>query len=107
MWYPPGDEEYLSVTELVEAKIGVTYALCSPLYSQLREQVKNVHMVVSPLWRVLGNIHGFFLGGQSYQVGLAAAKKSTEPAGFGVRITACNITNYTCGKWRLVTIKVK
>ncbi len=33
------------------------------LYSQLREQVNNVHMVVSPLWCGLGNIYGCILVG--------------------------------------------
>ncbi len=32
---------------------------CSPPNSQLREQVNNVHMIVSPLWHGPGNIHGF------------------------------------------------
>ncbi len=42
---------------------------CSLLYSQLREQVSNVRMVVSPLWRGLGNIHGFIQDGKSYRQG--------------------------------------
>ncbi len=42
---------------------------CSLLYSQSREQVNDVHIVVSPLWRGLGNIHGFILDGKSYRQG--------------------------------------
>ncbi len=38
-------------------------------YSQLREQVNNVRVVVSPLWRGAGNIHGFILDGKSYRQG--------------------------------------
>ncbi len=31
------------------------------------EQVNNVRMVVSPLWRGPGNIYGFILDGKSYR----------------------------------------
>ncbi len=34
-----------------------------PFNSQLKEQINNVHMVVSPLWRGPSNIHGFALDG--------------------------------------------
>ncbi len=39
---------------------------CSLLYSHLREQVNNLYMVVSPLWRGPDNIHDFILDGKSY-----------------------------------------
>ncbi len=39
------------------------YHMALALYSQLREQVNNVCMIVSPLWRGPGNIHGFVLDG--------------------------------------------
>ncbi len=37
----------------------------SLLNSQLRERVKHDRMIVSPLWRGPGNIHGFVLDGKS------------------------------------------
>ncbi len=37
------------------------------LLSQWRELVYNVHMVISLMWRGLGNMHGFVLDGQTYQ----------------------------------------
>ncbi len=42
-------------------------ALCSLLISQLREQVSNVGMVVSPLWFGSGNTHGFAVDRKSYR----------------------------------------
>ncbi len=42
------------------------------LHSQLKEHVNNVRMVVSPLWRGQGNIHG--LGEQSYRSELATVQ---------------------------------
>ncbi len=65
-------------------------------------------MVVSPLWRGLGNIHGFVLDVKSYRQGKATAQTPTVTAVFGVIITAlllytCNLTNIACGKWSLVT----
>ncbi len=46
-------------TELVRASLAVAKSPCSLLYSQLRGQVNNVRMVVSPLWLLPGNITGF------------------------------------------------
>ncbi len=65
-------------------------------------------MVVSPLWRGPGNIHGFILGGKSYRQGQATAQRTIEPAVSGVRITklllrAFNLTTITCGRRSLVT----
>ncbi len=45
---------------LVGNRVGVG-SPCSPFNSQLREQVNNVLMVVSPLWRGPVNIHDFIL----------------------------------------------
>ncbi len=39
---------------------------CSLLISQVREQVNNVRMAVSPLWCRPGNTHAFTLDGKSY-----------------------------------------
>ncbi len=45
-------------------------SLHSLLNSQLRDEVKNVRMVVvSPLWRGPGYNHGFILDGKSYRLG--------------------------------------
>ncbi len=44
-------------------------------------------MVVIPLWRGPGNIHGFVLGGKSYRQGLATTQTPTVTAVSGVRIT--------------------
>ncbi len=60
---------------------------CSLFYSHLREQVNNVRMVVSPLWRGPGNVHGFVLDGKSYRQGEATAQTPTVTAVSGVRIT--------------------
>ncbi len=54
---------------LVGNRVGVGLTRCTirpllPSYAQLREQVNNVCMVVNPLWRGPGNIHGFVLGGK-------------------------------------------
>ncbi len=64
-------------------------------------------MVVSPLWRGPGNIHGFVLDGKSYRQGLASAQTPTVTAVSGVRITTlilstCNLTTIECGRWSLV-----
>ncbi len=40
-----------------------------------------------PLWRGSGNIHGFALGGQTYQHGWVTAQTLNDPAAFGERIT--------------------
>ncbi len=66
-------------------------------------------MLVSPLWRGPGNIHGFVLDGRSYRQGEAAAQTPTVTGVSGVRITAlllgtCNLTTFACGRWSLVTI---
>ncbi len=59
---------------LAENQVGVdlTWKTINPiplLYSQLRDQVNNIRMVVSPLWRGPGNTHGFILDGKSYRQG--------------------------------------
>ncbi len=36
-------------------------------------------MLVSPLWRGPGNIHGFILDGKSYRQGWATAQTPNEP----------------------------
>ncbi len=66
-------------------------------------------MVVSPLWRGPGNIHGFVLDGKSYRQEQVTAQTPTVTAVSGVRITAlllrtCNRTTIACGRWSLVTI---
>ncbi len=60
------------VLNLIRALYGEVTSVnlhCSTFYSQLRKEVNNVRMVVSPLWRGLGNIHGFVLDRKSYQQG--------------------------------------
>ncbi len=44
-------------------------------------------VVVSPLWRGPGSIHGFILDGKSYRQGWATAQTPTVPAEFGVDIS--------------------
>ncbi len=65
-------------------------------------------MVVSPLWRGPGNIHGFILEGKSYRQEQATAQTLTVTAVFGVRITALllrtsKLTTIVCGRWSVVT----
>ncbi len=62
-----------------ELLIGVPKAPCFLLYSQLRKQVNNAHMIVSPLWRGPDNIHGFILDGPSYQKGKTTAQGPSFP----------------------------
>ncbi len=45
-------------------------------------------MVVSPLWRGLGNIQGVALDGKSYRQGQATAQTPTVTAASGVMIAA-------------------
>ncbi len=68
-------------------RVGVGLAPCSLLNPQFREQVNNVRMVVSPLWRGPGNIHGFVLDGKSYRQGRSTPQAPIEPAVADVRIT--------------------
>ncbi len=42
----------------------------------LREQINNVRVVVSPLWRSPNNIHGFILDGKSYRQIQATAQNT-------------------------------
>ncbi len=44
------------------------------------EQVNNVRMAVSPLWRRPGNNHGFVLDGIFHQQGWATAQTPSVPA---------------------------
>ncbi len=65
-------------------------------------------MVVSPLWRGTGNIHGFILDGKAYRQGKATAQTPTVPAVSGVRITTlllhtCKLATIACARWSLVT----
>ncbi len=65
-------------------------------------------MLVSPLWRGPGNMHGFVLDGKSYRQGKATAQTPTVTAVSGVKITTlllrtCNLTTIACGRWNLVT----
>ncbi len=64
---------------------------CSPLYFVLREQVNNVRMAMSPLWRGLGNANGFLLDGTSNQQGYTTAQTPNEPAVSGARIAAAGV----------------
>ncbi len=78
------------------------------LSSQLMEQVNNVRMVVNPLWRGPGNIHGFVLDGKSYPQRQSTAQAPTVTTVSGVRVTilllrTCNLTTIACGRWSLVT----
>ncbi len=45
---------------LLKSYLGLRQLACRPAYfiPRLRKQVNNVRMVVSLLWRTLGNIHG-------------------------------------------------
>ncbi len=52
------------------------------LNSLSREQVNNVRVVESPLWRGPGNIHGFVLAGKSYR-----QEQVTVPTVSEVRLT--------------------
>ncbi len=67
----------------------ILYQVCATRVPccRLREQVNNVRMVVSPLWRVPGNTHGFFLDGQSYRQGWATVPTSIELVVSSVRIS--------------------
>ncbi len=61
-----GNRVYVELLEATEVPHSI-------LYSQLREQVNYVRMVVvSPLWRGPGNIHGLDLNGQSHRPGWVA-----------------------------------
>ncbi len=53
------------VLVLVVVTVGKATFGLNPI--QLKEQVNNARMVVSPLWRGPGNIHGFVLDGKSYR----------------------------------------
>ncbi len=51
---------------------GLTQSTMNPMLPSLipvKGQVNNVRKVVSPLWRGLGNTHGFALDGQSSRQG--------------------------------------
>ncbi len=59
-------------------------------------------MVVGPLWRGPGNIHGHILELKSNRQGKVTAQTPTVPAVSGVRITTltlctCNLTTIACG----------
>ncbi len=57
------------------------------LNSQLREQVNNVGMVVSPLWLRPGNTHGFVLeSNQTIFIVLRSSKDYCKRPGGGVSI---------------------
>ncbi len=56
-------------------------------HSQLREQVSNVRMIVSALWRGPRNIHGFILDGKSYRQGSATVQTPTATAVSAVDFT--------------------
>ncbi len=70
-------------------------------YSQLRQQVNNVRMEVSPLWRGPGNIHGIVLDGQFYHLIINGAHR---PQCEGSNV---NFTTIECGRWSFVTKYVK
>ncbi len=55
-------------------------------------------MVVNPLWRWPGNIHGKF-----YRQGLATALTSNHPAVSGVRGMSIWFPQQACCRWSLVT----
>ncbi len=71
----------------LRTELGMTCTPCCRFHSQFREQVNNVRMEVSPLWRGQGNIRGFVLDEKHYRQGQVTAQASNEPAIFGVRIT--------------------
>ncbi len=90
-------------------RVSVGLALRHLLNFQLRKQVNNVRMVVSPLRRGPGNIHGFIRDGKSYRQGQATAQTPTVPAVSGAMITTlllrtCNRTTIAFGRWSLVAI---
>ncbi len=64
------------------------------------QQIIYVCIVVRPLWRGSGNIHGFVLDGKSHRQRWAVS---------GLRITtpAFRTCNLTCGKWSLLTDKAR
>ncbi len=69
-------------------------------------------MVVSPLCRGPGNIHGFILDGKSCRQEQATTQTPTVTTVSGVRVTTlllrtCNLTTIACGRWSLVTHYVK
>ncbi len=69
-------------------------------------------MVVSPLWRGLGNIHGFVLDRTSYRPGLATAQTPNALAVSGVKIATLvlstdNLTTIVCGRWSFFIDYVK
>ncbi len=63
------------------------HKLLASFYSQLREHVTNVRLVLSPLWHGTGNTHGFDLDSLSYWLGRAAADQTpTAPIDSGLRM---------------------
>ncbi len=72
-----------------------------PPYCKLRECVKNVRMLVSPLWHGPSNIYGFVLGGRSYRKGwvLLVPGVRVKTAVLGT----CNFITVACGRYSLVT----
>ncbi len=69
-------------------------------------------MVVSPLWRGPGDIHGFVLDGKSYQQGKATDQTTTMSAVSSAKVTksikfACHLTTIVSGRWSFVTDLVK
>ncbi len=78
---------------------------CSTGDTHTRTQVKNVRVVVSPLFRGPGNIHGFNLDGKSYRQRKATAQTLTVPTVSGVRIrTTPLLSRATGGALSLVRV---
>ncbi len=72
------------------------------LFSPSKEQVNNVHIVQSSLWRGTANIHGFFLEGKSYLREWATAQTLNTPVILSVRITTpllCSCNLESCHQW--------